>query len=115
MTVLGVAFKPDTDDVRESPTVPIVERLVAGGAYVVLHDPVVDELPKALERHGLRLTSDLEAALADAEIVVLVTRWEEYRAVPGLLAGRDPAPVVLDGRRMLEKDSVPRYVGVGAG
>jgi UDPglucose 6-dehydrogenase/GDP-mannose 6-dehydrogenase len=115
VTVLGLAFKPDTDDVRESPAIPIVMGLVRRGAVVTLHDPVAKALPEALVLLELEITSDLESALAEADAVVLVTRWDEYRAVPSLLAGREPSPVVVDGRRLLDRESVPRYVGIGAG
>jgi UDPglucose 6-dehydrogenase len=115
VTVLGLAFKPDTDDVRETPAVPIVERLVSRGADVTLHDPVVRTVPDEIAQLGLRLEPDLERALQDAECVVLVTRWDDYEAVPALLANRDPAPVFLDGRRMLDPAAFSRYVGIGRG
>ena len=113
VTVLGVAFKPDTDDVRESPAVPIVEKLVARGAVVTLHDPAVRSLPSDLERLGVEFDADLESSLAEVEAVVLVTRWAEYQAVPELLAGREPTPVLLDGRRMLQRDGIAGYLGIG--
>jgi UDPglucose 6-dehydrogenase len=113
VTVLGLAFKPDTDDVRESPATPIVERLVDRGAVVTIHDPVVSELPEALRDRDVAVTADLEAALLDAVAVLLVTRWEEYRAVPSLLAVLDRPPVFVDGRRMLDKESIDGYVGIG--
>jgi UDPglucose 6-dehydrogenase/GDP-mannose 6-dehydrogenase len=113
VTVLGLAFKPDTDDVRESPATPIVQRLIDLGASVTIHDPVVRQLPYALRDHGALLTADLERALLDAAAVVLVTRWEQYRAVPSLLAELDPPPLFVDGRRMLEKESIGSYVGIG--
>jgi UDPglucose 6-dehydrogenase len=115
VTVLGLAFKPDTDDVRESPAIPIVEQLVARGARVTMHDPVVRDLPGQLGRLDVQLSLDLEDALAEAEAVVLVTRWEHYRDVPGMLARLNPSAVLVDGRRMLERDSVSHYVGIGAG
>ena len=113
VTVLGVAFKPDTDDVRESPAVPIVEKLVARGAVVTLHDPAVRALPSELERLDVEFDADLESSLAEVEAVVLVTRWAEYQAVPELLAGREPAPVLVDGRRMLQRDGIAAYLGIG--
>jgi UDPglucose 6-dehydrogenase len=115
VTVLGLAFKPDTDDVRESPAVPIIERLVAEGAAVTVHDPVVTDLPRELGEYRERITvaATIEEALRDAEAVVLVTRWEQYRELPGLLADAKPAPLLVDGRRMLDKEDFARYAGVG--
>jgi len=113
VTVLGLAFKPGTDDTRESPAIPIIERLLARGANVTVHDPVVTHLPPTLEHSSIRLVADLDAALEDSEVVVLVTRWDMYEELPLLLAGLDDPPIFLDGRRMLGKSSISRYAGIG--
>jgi UDPglucose 6-dehydrogenase/GDP-mannose 6-dehydrogenase len=115
VAVLGMAFKPDTDDVRESPTIPLVRGLVSRGARVTVHDPVVRAVPDELRALGVGLSDDLDAVLNEADAVVLATRWEQYREVPRLLAARAPAPLLVDGRRMLDRDSVPNYVGIGLG
>jgi UDPglucose 6-dehydrogenase/GDP-mannose 6-dehydrogenase len=116
IAVLGLAFKPDTDDTRESPAIPIVERLLAEGAGVVVHDPVVRELPHALEGLPVELQPDLGLALCGAEAAVLVTRWNLYEdELPGKLAEADPPPVLVDGRRLLSRSSVTRYDGIGLG
>jgi UDPglucose 6-dehydrogenase/GDP-mannose 6-dehydrogenase len=112
-TVLGLAFKPDTDDVRETPAVPIVRRLVSAGVVVTLHDPVVHTPPEALQDLDVHLVEDLEDAIADADAVVIATRWAAYQRLPEILAGRSRQPLVVDGRRMLDPDSVERYSGIG--
>jgi UDPglucose 6-dehydrogenase len=113
VTVLGLAFKPDTDDVRESPAFPIVEELLARGARVVVHDPIAT--PAARHVLGDRVTyaEDLDGAVAGADAVVLVTPWESYRHLPALISGAEPAPLLVDGRRWLPASSVPRYEGIG--
>jgi UDPglucose 6-dehydrogenase len=115
VTILGVAFKPDTDDIRDSPALPIADRLLEAGARLTLHDPVVTELPAGLARHADRITmaTSLEAALRSADAVVLVTRWSAYKDVPALLARIEPAPLFVDGRRMLDKAQFSRYAGIG--
>ncbi len=113
IAVLGLAFKPDTDDVRESPAVPVVRALLGRGAHVVLHDPIVERVPQALAAADVTLVSELAAAIAGADGIVLVTRWQDYEALPALLQATDPAPVLVDGRRMLSRESVPRYAGIG--
>ena len=115
VTVLGLAFKPDTDDVRETPTISLVQRLVAHGARVTIHDPVVSSLPQQLGNLGVTLCSDLEHALREADAVVLVTRWDEYLEVPALLAAVNSSVPFVDGRRMLETERIPNYIGIGAG
>lgn len=113
VTVLGLAFKPDTDDVRESPAVPIVERLLDRGASVTIHDPVAHQVPARLQERGVDFDPDLETAVRNADAVVLVTRWDHFRGLPKILAGMNGAPAVVDGRRMLDKDSVADYTGIG--
>ena len=112
VAVLGAAFKPGTDDVRESPTLRIVPELVDLGAEVVVHDPIaVPNCRDVLGTGGIAYTDDLDVALEGSEAVVLVTAWPEYRDLPQRLDGR--APVVVDGRRLLSPASVERYDGIG--
>jgi UDPglucose 6-dehydrogenase len=114
VAVLGLAFKPGTDDMRESPAIPIIRELQLEGALVSAYDPVVRHLDgAATDLDGARLCSDLDDVLDDAQAVLIVTRWPEFDRVPQLIARDRPAPVVIDGRRMLPKDSVPRYEGIG--
>lgn len=114
VTVLGLAFKPDTDDVRETPAAPVVRNLLDEGARVTVHDPVAGVSAAALFGAGaVRVAGTLEEAIAGAEAVVLVTRWPEYGALPDLLEGRDHQPLVVDGRRVLERSRIRRYEGIG--
>lgn len=112
VTVLGVAFKEDTDDVRESPALPIVHALLERGAEVTVYDPVAQNNGRRLLPSCVRWADDLEQALA-ADAVMLVTRWREFERIPALLTERPAAPLLIDGRRMLPPDSVPRYEGIG--
>jgi UDPglucose 6-dehydrogenase/GDP-mannose 6-dehydrogenase len=112
--VLGLAFKPDTGDVRESPAVPLIERLLAEGAAVVAHDPVVTRSAFGTELDGVEFSAVLEDVVASADALVLVTSWDEYRRVPELLALRsDGAPPLIDGRRLIDPSGVDRYAGIG--
>jgi UDPglucose 6-dehydrogenase len=116
VTVLGLAFKPDTDDVRESPAFPVVERLLSDGAIVRVYDPIAQErFLDRLAAPGVSGASTLEEAVSAADAVVIVTRWEDFERVPELLAGTDEPPLVVDGRRILDRQSVARYAGVGLG
>lgn len=120
VTVLGVAFKPGTDDVRESPALPIIADLVKAGVKVTAHDPIAVETGrKALAEFGVApdayaFEADLDKALASAEAVLLVTSWPEYKAVPELQqkAGRESVPLI-DGRRFIARDALPAYSGIG--
>jgi UDPglucose 6-dehydrogenase len=112
VAVLGIAFKPDTDDVRESPALPIIRRLKAEGARVTAYDPVAR--PNAHEELiGVNLVGSLPEAVADAEIVILVTRWAEFSQLAGLLNELRKRPLVVDGRRVLDPGSFAEYEGIG--
>ncbi len=114
IAVLGLAFRPDTDDMRESPAIPIVKELSAQGAKIRAYDPAAKKEAQKIFRNGeLMLCEDLVQALEDAQAIVLITRWEEFSRLPELLARRDPQPVLIDGRRMLDKHSIARYEGIG--
>ena len=116
VTVLGLAFKPATDDMRESPAIPIVHSLIACGAVVRAYDPVAMETAKRVFR-GLpvQFCDSLEAAVDPADALMLVTRWEEFQRVPDLVGGHAAQPVVVDGRRVLDRSRLTRYEGIGLG
>jgi UDPglucose 6-dehydrogenase/GDP-mannose 6-dehydrogenase len=112
VTVLGIAFKPDTDDVRESPAFPVIRKLREAGAQVTAYDPIA----RPADHEGLRgvqLATSLASAVENARVIVLVTRWAEFRALPELVRARATPPLVVDGRRMLNPDNFARYEGIG--
>ena len=115
VAILGLAFKPDTDDVRESPALIVARDLVALGASVNAYDPVASENASAVLDSAVVLSNSLEEALDGADGIALMTSWREFDAVPELLARSSVAPLLVDGRRMLEPSSVARYAGVGLG
>ena len=114
VAVLGLAFKPDTDDVRESPAFPIIRQLLEAGAKVSAHDPIaIAAARRALADDRVRYADALGDAVAGADAVVVVTRWKQFEELPALIAKMPRTPLVFDGRRMLDRDSVPRYDGIG--
>jgi len=113
ITVLGLAFKPDTNDIRESPAIPIIEALLADEAEVRAFDPAANCEAQKLFGNEVTVCDDIEQAIANAEAIVLVTRWEEFRTLPQVLARLDPQPLFVDGRRMLDKSTIARYEGIG--
>jgi UDPglucose 6-dehydrogenase len=112
VAVLGIAFKPDTDDVRESPAFPIIRRLRAAGAQVSAYDPIARPADHP-DLAGVRLTGTLADAVRAADVVVLVTRWAEFQQLPALLRELRREPLVVDGRRVLEPADFTHYEGIG--
>lgn len=113
VAVLGLAFRPDTDDLRESPAIPIVAALRARGARVSAYDPVAAAAARAHFGDDLPLHTSLREALSHCDAAVLVTRWKEFEAIPDLIAEIDPQPLFVDGRRMLSPHRFRRYEGIG--
>jgi UDPglucose 6-dehydrogenase/GDP-mannose 6-dehydrogenase len=112
VAVLGIAFKPDTDDVRESPAFPVIRRLRDAGAEVTAYDPVArPEGHPALD--GVRLADSLAEAVRSVQAVVLVTRWPEFQGLADALAAAGSDPLVVDGRRVLDPGAFRRYEGIG--
>ena len=103
ITVLGAAFKPLSDDTRDSPALDVACRLRAAGALVTVTDP--EALQNAERRLGglVELEPDTDAALHGAELTVLLTEWDEYRDLdPERAAGLVAAPRMIDGRNVLD-------------
>lgn len=116
VSVLGLAFKPDTDDMRESPAIPIIRDLVTRGAEVCGYDPVARSSARAaLGAFDITYAASLEAAVESAQALLVVTRWNEFQRLPELVALRDPQPLVIDGRRMLDPARFHHYEGIGRG
>jgi UDPglucose 6-dehydrogenase len=114
VTVLGLSFKPDTDDVRESPALPIVRMLLEAGAEVSAYDPVAAETAaQVLPADRVHFAPSLEQAVAGAQAVLLVTRWGEFHALHELVEAMPVPPVIVDGRRGLDKTRFARYEGIG--
>ena len=114
IAVLGLAFKPGTDDMRESPAIPIVGDLCARGAFIKAYDPVAAEAAKeVLGNHNITYCPDLSQTMEDVDVVVLLTGWEEFTQIPELFDNLKSKPLFIDGRRMLDKKKFRRYDGIG--
>lgn len=102
--LLGLAFKPDTDDLRDSPTLDIARQLLARGARVRLHDPVAaDRLRREQPDLEPHLAPTIDDVFDDSDAVVLITKWDQYLDLDwGKFVGLMRTPVLLDGRHCLE-------------
>ena len=105
VAALGVAFKPDTDDIRDSPSLDVCERLTGEGAIVSVHDPVA--LPNAARANpALRCAQTVCDAARDADVVLHLTEWSDYRAVdPAMLGTIVSRRVMIDARCALDAAS----------
>jgi len=117
--VLGLAFKPNTDDIRESPALDIVKLLLEDGAKVTLYDPFADRLNTAALPGAVRLTGSHSEAIRDAHALVVCTEWHEIITIDwaGAVEQMREPKVILDGRNCLSKALMTelgfQYIGIG--
>ena len=104
VAVLGAAFKPDSDDVRDSPALDISAQIQAAGANVTVHDPKA--ISNAQKRFpGLTFAEDINSTLKDAEIVLHLTEWKIYREIdPAQIKELVKSAIMIDGRNALDRD-----------
>ncbi len=116
VAVLGLAFKPNSDDVRDSPALDVAVRLNGLGANVVATDPQAMQNSRRL--HPQLVYGTTEEALADADAVVVVTEWPEYKELdPAEVHRVVRTPIVIDARNCLDADAWAdagwQYAGLG--
>ncbi|MEI8260185.1 MAG: UDP-glucose/GDP-mannose dehydrogenase family protein [Actinomycetes bacterium] len=105
ITVLGASFKPDSDDVRDSPSLDVAVAMSNAGADVVVNDPKGLENAARVYPH-MAYEQDVMAALSGADLVVLGTEWREYRELdPAAAAAQVRSPRIIDGRNTLDPQS----------
>jgi UDPglucose 6-dehydrogenase len=120
IAVWGLAFKAETDDMRESPAIPLVEALLASGAQVSAYDPQAMRTARTIFGDRIRYAEDPYAALAGADALVIVTEWLVFRN-PDFARIKQSLrqPLIVDGRNLYEPRRMAalgfRYVGIGRG
>jgi UDPglucose 6-dehydrogenase len=117
VTVLGLAFKPESDDVRDSPALDVAQRLVDAGAVVRATDPEAIETARRV-RPGLDYVESIQEAISGADAIVVVTEWHQFRELdPVEVASWARGRVVVDGRNCLDasdwRSAGWTYAGLG--
>jgi len=115
--VWGLTFKAGTDDLRDSPSLAVIERLLASGSRIKAHDPTVPG-PKPGLPVGIEVCTDPYAVCEGADVLVVLTEWDEYRWLdPKKVLDLAAGPAVVDGRNMLDRNEWTRlgfnYQGIG--
>jgi len=103
IAVLGATFKPDSDDVRDSPALDIAVQLHAAGADIVIHDPKgIDSARKRFP--NLKYAPFINEAIKDADLILHLTEWKEYRQIdPAAISSLVKRKIIIDGRNMLDR------------
>ena len=118
VALLGLAFKPHTDDMREASSIVLASRLIAEGASVVAFDPVAAERARGVLPEAVEIAGSMLAAVTDADAVVIVTEWPEFRAVLSAeVHAAMRGPLIVDGRNLLDPNEAVAagftYVPIG--
>ncbi|WP_260288061.1 UDP-glucose dehydrogenase family protein [Peribacillus aracenensis] len=107
VAMFGLAFKPETDDMREAPSIKIARSLTKLGAEVVAYDPVAINNAKKILGDTIKFASSVREATVGADAVFIVTEWNEFRHLDvETLMNRMRQPIVFDGRNCLEEDRI---------
>ncbi|MGH0940155.1 UDP-glucose dehydrogenase family protein [Bacillus mycoides] len=110
IAVIGLAFKPNTDDMREAASVVIIKELLGEGAHVTAYDPVAIENAKKLLPGTVEFTIDIQEALLNADVVFIVTEWQEVKELDlSLFTKLMKRPIIFDGRNCFDLKEIEKY------
>lgn len=120
IALLGLSFKPDTDDMRDAPSLIIIKKLLDSGAHIKAYDPIAFENAKRLLAHEKQITfvKSADDALKDADAAILVTEWNEFKELDlAKVKQLMKTPKLIDGRNVYDPEKARalgfNYVGVG--
>jgi len=119
IAILGLAFKPNTDDIREAVSIKIISKLLQKGAKVSVYDPAAMENTEKIFREKITYASSTHKCLQKADCCIIVTEWDEFKALtPEDLIEHMRTPALIDGRRITNPDifiGKVKYVAIGLG
>lgn len=118
IALLGLSYKPNTDDMREAPSIKIVEKLLDKGAKVAVYDPEAMENAKKILPHGVDYATNPYDAAKDASVLAVVTDWNEFKELDLTVLKKQMAEsTIIDGRNIYDREKVKAagfsYQGVG--
>lgn len=118
--VLGLSFKPGTDDLRESPSLEIIEMLLKEGVHIKAYDPVAMDKARAVLGESVRFCKDAYQAAKDSDCLLIATEWNEFKEIDFKKIKKIMRqPVLIDGRNIYDPKEMKRlgfkYIGIGRG
>ena len=119
IALLGLAFKPDTDDMREARVIPIIELLLKEGANIIAYDPVASNVAKTIFQNKIRYATSAIDCLKNADAAILVTEWDEFKKFsPEDFVKNMKQPILVDGRRLYDPETYSKklkFTAIGLG
>ena len=116
VTVLGIAFKPNTDDIRDSMSIELIHRLIKSGAIVKIHDPKALDNARKIFHDNITYTDSIPSALKDSQCAIIMTKWKEYERINNKTIKYMKKKFLIDTRRILSNKNLRlKYYGLGLG
>jgi UDPglucose 6-dehydrogenase len=116
ITILGLSFKPNTDDIRDSISLEIIKKLLRENAIVTVHDPKALENVKKIFKEKIQYSSTISKALEGSDIAIIMTAWPEYKKITNSKLKLMKKPIIVDTRRILDSSKLKcKYFGIGFG
>ena len=116
IAVLGIAFKPETDDIRDSVSVELVNRLIKLGGKITIHDPKAIENTKKIFKNKIKYQKVVSTALEDCKCAVIMTAWKQYEKINNKTIEHMAKKFIIDSRRIIsDKKLNAKYVAIGLG
>ncbi len=116
ITVLGTAFKPNTDDIRDSKSIELIKKLLKNKANITIHDPKAIENTKKIFREKILYAKSISDALNKSECVIIMTHWKQYDALNNNSIKQMNKKIIIDCRRVLiKKELDAKYYAIGIG
>lgn len=107
IAMLGLAFKPDTDDMREAPSIPIAAALTKYGAEVVAYDPVATDNARKIIGDSIKYAGSIDEAVYEADAVLIVTEWKEVKSIDvAEMLAKMKEPIIFDGRNCFSEETI---------
>ncbi len=119
IAILGLAFKPDTDDMREARVIPIIDELLAEGANVTAYDPVAVNMAKTIFQNKILYAPSAIDCLKKPDCAIIVTEWAEFKKLtPQDFLKNMKQPILIDGRRIYNPEEYStnlKFFAIGLG
>lgn len=116
ITILGVAFKPDTDDIRDSMSIKLIRRLMKSGARVIIHDPKALDNARKIFHGNAKYAISIPSALKNCQCAVIMTKWKEYERINNKTIKHMDKKFIIDSRRILSNKNLDaKYYAIGLG
>ena len=116
LTILGVAFKPGTDDIRNSVSIDLVKRLLKLGAKITIHDPKALENARKIFHDNAKYVKSVPSALKDCQCAIIMTQWKDYERINNKIIKQMAKKFIIDTRRVLyNKNLDAKYYAIGLG